>query len=41
MRGKKERNLILKISGFHESAWGARSVTLGSDCSREKGGGYF
>ena len=34
--GKKERNLILKISGFHESAWGARSVTLGSDCSREE-----
>lgn len=33
--GKKERNLILKISGFHESAWGARSVTLGSDSSRE------
>ena len=31
---KKERNLIIKISGFHESAWGARSVTLGSDCSR-------
>jgi len=32
--GKKERNLIIKMSGFHESAWGARSVTLGSDCSR-------
>jgi len=31
--GKKERNLIIKISGFHESAWGARSVTLGSDSS--------
>jgi len=31
---KKERNLIIKISGFHESAWGARSVTLGSDSSR-------
>ncbi|MGJ8640346.1 MAG: hypothetical protein ACSHYA_13240 [Opitutaceae bacterium] len=31
---KKERNLIIKISGFHESAWGARSVTLGSDCSK-------
>ena len=26
--------VILKISGFHESAWGARSVTLGSDSSR-------
>lgn len=31
---KKERSLIIKISGFHESAWGARSVTLGSDSSR-------
>lgn len=33
---QKERNLIIKISGFHESAWGARSVVLGSDCSREE-----
>ncbi|MGB0409591.1 MAG: hypothetical protein ACPG3X_07515 [Opitutales bacterium] len=32
--GKKERQLIIKISGFHESAWGARSVTLGSDSSK-------
>ncbi|MEM8868065.1 MAG: hypothetical protein AAGC73_07325 [Verrucomicrobiota bacterium] len=32
--GKKERNLIIKISGYHESAWGARSVTLGSDSSK-------
>ena len=31
---QKERNLILKISGFHETAWGARSVILGSDSSR-------
>lgn len=31
---QKERNLILKISGYHETAWGARSVTLGSDSSR-------
>ncbi len=31
---KKERNLIIKISGFHERAWGARSVILGSDCSK-------
>jgi len=30
---RKERSLIIKISGFHESAWGARSVTLGSDSS--------
>jgi hypothetical protein len=32
---QKERELIVKISGFHETAWGARSVVLGSDCSRE------
>ncbi|TVR46677.1 MAG: hypothetical protein EA425_16920 [Puniceicoccaceae bacterium] len=31
---QKERDLILKISGFHETAWGARSVLLGSDVSR-------
>ena len=33
---QKERDLILKISGFHETAWGARSVAYGSDCSREE-----
>ena len=33
---QKERDLIIKISGFHETAWGARSVVLGSDCSREE-----
>ena len=33
---QKERDLIIKISGFHETAWGARSVILGSDCSREE-----
>ncbi|WOO42556.1 hypothetical protein [Rubellicoccus peritrichatus] len=33
---QKERNLIIKASGFHETAWGARSVTLGSDVSREE-----
>lgn len=33
---QKERDLILKISGYHETAWGARSVMLGSDCSREE-----
>lgn len=33
---QKERNLILKASGFHESAWGARSVVLGSDISKEE-----
>jgi hypothetical protein len=33
---KKERELILKISGFHETAWGARGVAYGADCSREE-----
>ncbi len=33
---QKERDLIVKISGYHETAWGARSVLLGSDCSREE-----
>ena len=33
---QKERDLILKISGYHETAWGARSVILGSDSSREE-----
>ncbi len=33
---QKERDLIIKVSGFHETAWGARSVVLGSDCSREE-----
>ncbi|WP_221033276.1 hypothetical protein [Actomonas aquatica] len=33
---QKERDLILKISGYHESAWGARSVVYGADCSREE-----
>jgi hypothetical protein len=33
---QRDRDLIIKISGFHETAWGARSVVLGSDCSREE-----
>lgn len=33
---QKERDLILKRSGFHETAWGARSVFLGSDISRDE-----
>jgi len=33
---QKERDLIMKISGYHQTAWGARSVVLGSDCSREE-----
>jgi hypothetical protein len=30
---QKERELIVKVSGFSEHAWGARSVYLGSDLS--------
>ncbi len=33
---QKERELIIKISGFDENAWGARGVLLGSDASREE-----
>jgi len=32
---QKERNYILKLSGYHEKAWGARSVILGNDVSRQ------
>lgn len=31
---QRERELILKVSGFHPTAWGARGVTLGSDVSQ-------
>jgi hypothetical protein len=30
---QKERQLVLKISGFHESAWGSRGVHIGHDLS--------
>lgn len=33
---QKQRELILKISGFHETAWGSRSVVLGSDSSQHE-----
>lgn len=33
---QKERKLIIKISGFHETAWGARSIVLGSDSSKDE-----
>jgi hypothetical protein len=32
---QREREMILKISGFSEKAWGARGVFLGSDLSHE------
>lgn len=31
---QKERNLVLKLSGFSEQAWGGRSVSIGQDLSR-------
>jgi hypothetical protein len=33
---QRERELILKVSGFSEHAWGARGVFLGSDLSHEE-----
>ena len=30
---KKERALVIKASGFHETAWGRRSVVIGDDAS--------
>ncbi|GAA5481520.1 hypothetical protein Hsar01_00729 [Haloferula sargassicola] len=30
---QKERQLVLKISGFHETAWGSRGVHIGHDLS--------
>lgn len=35
---QKERDLILKVSGFSAQAWGARGVSLGSDLSHEEWG---
>ena len=31
---QKERELVLKISGFSETAWGSRGVTIGQDVSQ-------
>ncbi|MBT5321607.1 MAG: hypothetical protein HOL43_04490, partial [Verrucomicrobiales bacterium] len=31
---QKDRQLVLKLSGFNERAWGARSVRLGNDLSQ-------
>ena len=33
-----ERELVLKLSGFNERAWGARSVTIGQDVSQTEWG---
>lgn len=32
---QKNRNYIIKRSGYNKDAWGARSITVGSDCSQE------
>ena len=33
---KKERGLVIKASGFHETAWGSRSVVIGDDVSGDE-----
>ena len=33
---RRERNLVLKASGFSPEAWGARSVSVGADVSAEE-----
>lgn len=33
---QRERDLVLKVSGFSEDAWGSRGVHIGSDLSREE-----
>lgn len=35
---QKERELVLKLSGFNEKAWGSRSVTVGQDVSQAEWG---
>jgi len=35
---QKERELVLKLSGFNERAWGGRSVTVGQDASQTEWG---
>lgn len=35
---QKERELVLKLSGFNERAWGSRSVTVGQDASQSEWG---
>lgn len=35
---QRERELVLKISGFHETAWGSRGVHIGHDLSKSEWG---
>ncbi len=37
---QKQRDLVLKISGFSPQAWGARGVYVGSDMSSEEWAGH-
>ena len=34
--GSKQRELVLKVSGFSEMGWGSRSVSIGHDLSQEQ-----
>jgi hypothetical protein len=36
LASQKERDLVIKISGFDENAWGARGLLLGSDASHDE-----
>lgn len=36
---QRDRDLVLKLSGFSERAWGSRSVTVGADASQEEWAG--
>ena len=35
---QRDRDLVIKISGFDERAWGSRSVVIGSDSSKQEWG---
>lgn len=35
---QRERDLVIKISGFDERAWGSRSIVIGSDSSKQEWG---
>ena len=38
---QKERRLVLKVSGFHESAWGSRGVFIGHDLAADEWRGHL
>lgn len=38
---QRDRDLVVKISGFHEDAWGSRSVVIGSDVSQRDWAAYI